>query len=101
VKPILIFKSRTILVLSYAFFWTAIITVLLLPLIAGCNDWERGTFQALAASQAVIGQAHTDYTARTIPQTHCANAFISNAVTADSAAVQAFKAKRKQGFSDA
>jgi hypothetical protein len=34
-----------------------------------CNDWERQTFQVLAASKAVIDQAQDDYETSALPRT--------------------------------
>ena len=34
---------------------------LILLMVTGCTDWERTTFQSLAASQAVINEAQADY----------------------------------------
>lgn len=56
---------------------------------AGCNDWERTTFQSVAASKAVIDQAQVDYEARTIPHTTCAYNLINKAKAAQTTAVDA------------
>jgi hypothetical protein len=66
----------------------AILTLLLLA-VTGCSDWERVTFQSLAASQAVIKQAQVDYEARTIPRTPAAFAAINQAKTLQTNAVEA------------
>lgn len=34
--------------------------------LAGCTNWERTTYDALSASQAVINQAQTDYDCHTL-----------------------------------
>lgn len=57
--------------------------------VTGCTNFERTTFDTLAASQAVINQSQTDYEAKTIPQTACAYAVINDAKAAQTAAVQA------------
>jgi hypothetical protein len=66
-----------------------ILVVSLLLLVAGCSNWERQTFQTLSASKAVLDQAQADYTTRTIPQTHCAEAIINDGKAAQTAAVDA------------
>lgn len=58
-------------------------------MLTGCTDFERTTFNTLAASQAVINQAENDYEAKTIPQTVCAYAVINDSKAAQTAAVQA------------
>jgi hypothetical protein len=64
-----------------------ILVLSLLLLVAGCSTWERSTFQTLSASKAVLDQAQADYTSRTIPRTHCAEAFINDGKAAQTAAV--------------
>jgi hypothetical protein len=64
---------------------------LLLGLIA-CNNWERSTYQSLAASKAVIDQAQEDYESNALPHTVAAYNAINTAKAAQSAAVQAFAA---------
>lgn len=46
---------------------TALCIVLLFA--AACSDWERSTFQSLAASKAVLDQAQTDYETGAIAKT--------------------------------
>lgn len=60
---------------------------LLLVLCAGCNTWERTTFQTLSSSKAVIDQAATDYQNRTIANTTCNFTTINNARAAQTTAV--------------
>lgn len=65
---------------------------LLIPLLliaAGCNSWERTTFQTLASTQAVLDTVHNDYENGTIPKTNCAYELINDAVAADTVAVNA------------
>jgi hypothetical protein len=56
-------------------------------LAAGCNDWERNTFNTLASSKAVIDGAQQDYEAKTIPQNGCSYKLINDAKAAQTAAV--------------
>ena len=63
---------------------------LALPLLFGCNSFERNTFNSLAASDAVIDQAQVDYTAGKIKQTSCTYAVINDAKAAQTTAVTAF-----------
>jgi hypothetical protein len=61
---------------------------LTLPLIlCGCTNFERDTFNSLAASKAVIDTAQADYTAKTIPETACTYAVINDAKAAQTVAV--------------
>lgn len=61
-----------------------------LGLLAGCTNWERATFQTLAASKAVIDQAQADYEAgKVIPHNEAAYTVINKAKAADSLAVTA------------
>ena len=61
---------------------------LALPLLlAGCTNFERDTFNALATSKGVIDQAQADYVAKTIPQTPCTYAVINDAKAAQTIAV--------------
>jgi hypothetical protein len=62
-------------------------TVLLAMLAAGCNSWERNTFNTLAASKAVLDTAQADYEAKTIPETKCAYAIINDGKAAQTVAV--------------
>jgi hypothetical protein len=57
--------------------------------LAGCNGFERATYQTLSASKAVVDQAQADYEARTIPKSPQAYAAINKAKDAQTAAVQA------------
>lgn len=62
----------------------------LLPAVAlaGCTNWERATFQTLAASQATINQAQTDYEAGSaIPHNQAAYTVITAAKLAHNTAV--------------
>ena len=65
-------------------------SVLLALCVVGCNDFERTSFQSLAASKAVIDQAQTDYEARVIPHNKCASAVINDAKAAQTVAVDSF-----------
>jgi len=62
---------------------------LVLILLAGCNSWERTTFNTLATSKAVLDTAQKDYEAGTIPQTKCAYALINDGKAAQTVAVNA------------
>lgn len=62
---------------------------LALPLMFGCTSFERDTFNTLAASQAVINQAQTDYTSGAIKETTCSFTLINDAKAAQTVAVQA------------
>jgi len=63
--------------------------VLILAFVAGCNSFERNTYNTLASSKAVIDGASTDYEQGKIPQTRCAYSIINNARAADVTAVNA------------
>jgi len=67
----------------------SLFTVLII-LLAGCNSWERTTFQTLSASKATLDNAHAQYEARAIPQTKCAYALINNGNAAQAVAVNGF-----------
>lgn len=71
-----LFRKSAVLVLSVA----ALLTT-------GCNNFERTTFQTLAASQPVIDKAQDDYEARKIPKTQCAFAVINDAKAVQTSAV--------------
>lgn len=58
--------------------------------VVGCTNWERTTYQTLAASQATINQAQTDYQSGTIKQTTAAYTAINTAKAAQTTAVNAF-----------
>jgi len=58
--------------------------------LAGCNDWERRTYQTLAASKAVIDQAQADYESGKIPHTEPVYAAVNKAKDAQKSAAQAF-----------
>ncbi len=60
--------------------------------LAACNSWDKQTYQALAASKAVIDKAAADYNAGTLPQTAAVRSLIARARTAQTAAVEAFQA---------
>ena len=61
--------------------------------LAGCTTWERTVYQTLAASQAVINQAQTDYVAGTaIPHTQAAWNVINTATNTQKTAVDSFVA---------
>lgn len=64
-----------------------IITLAACLLLAGCTNWERDTFNSLAASKAVIDTAQKDYTSGTIKETACTYAVINKAKTVQIAAV--------------
>lgn len=66
--------------------------------LVGCTSWERQSFQALSAAQAVLNQAQTDYTAGCpaavatdpcIPRSQTAFTVITKAKAADVLAVNA------------
>lgn len=59
--------------------------------LAGCTDFERKTYQTLAASKAVIDQAQDDYESGKIAKTQAAYNAINHAKDAQAAAVQSFK----------
>jgi hypothetical protein len=63
-----------------------ILGLAMVPL-AGCDSFERTTFNSLAASKAVIDTAQKDYTAGTIKQTTCTYAVINDAKAAQTVAV--------------
>ncbi len=63
--------------------------LVLLLLVAGCSSFERNAYNTLSASKAVIDQAQADYTTRTIPRTHCAEAIINDAKAGQTVAVNA------------
>ncbi len=74
------------------------IALLLGACIVGCTSWERQSFQALSAAQAVLNQAQTDYTAGCpaavptdpcIPRNQAAFTVITKAKAADVLAVNA------------
>lgn len=67
----------------------ALISLLAIGGLTGCNDFEKTTFQTLAASQALINGAYTAYEARTIPRTADTEAIIQKARAIDKAAVEA------------
>lgn len=68
---------------------------LALATMTGCNDWERTTFQTLAASQATLDQAQIDYEARTIPKTATTYEAITKAKAVQTLAVQGFATYEK------
>lgn len=57
-----------------------------------CNDFERSTYNSLAASKAVIDQAAADYNAGTIARSSANHDAIERARNVHDAAVQAFHA---------
>lgn len=59
----------------------------MLVCLAGCNDWERTTFQTLSSSKAVIDTAKTDYEAHTIPHNTCSYTLINDARAAQAVSV--------------
>lgn len=59
--------------------------------LAGCNDFERKTFQTLSASKALIDQAQIDYETGTLPHTRASYDAINKAKDAQIAAVRAFQ----------
>lgn len=67
----------------------ALIALLMVGGVTGCNEFERSTFQTLSASQALINGAEKTYEARTIPRTNAAYTAINQAKAAQTAAVQA------------
>jgi hypothetical protein len=71
------------------FFAYAAITLVLFATV-GCTNWERTTFQTLAASKATIDQAQVDYEAGTvIPHNLAAYQAINTAKQAQITAVNA------------
>ena len=71
----------------------AILTALaVLTLAVGCTNWEKTTYQTLAASQATINKAQTDYNAKVIPQTQAAHDVITKAAQAHNTVVTAMVA---------
>jgi hypothetical protein len=65
-------------------------TVLLAMLAAGCNSWERTTFQTLSASKATIDNAQAQYESKAIAQNQCSYAVINDAKAAQTVAVNGF-----------
>lgn len=74
------------------------IALLLGACLVGCTSWERQSFQALSAAQAVLNQAQADYTAGCpaavpadpcIPRSQAAFNVITKAKAADVLAVNA------------
>lgn len=74
------------------------IAILFGACIVGCTSWERQSFQALSAAQAVLNQAQADYTTGCpaavpadpcIPRNQTAFAVITKAKAADVLAVNA------------
>lgn len=66
---------------------------LLIPLLliaAGCNSWERTTFQTLSASKATIDNAQAQYEAKAIAQNACSYAIINDAKAGQTVAVNSF-----------
>jgi hypothetical protein len=59
--------------------------------LAGCDDFERKTFQTLSASRALIDQAQIDYETGTLPHTQASYDAINKAKDAQTAAVRAFQ----------
>jgi hypothetical protein len=55
--------------------------------LAGCTNWERDSYNALATSAAVITQAHTDYQSGAIKNTTAAYNAINAAEIAQNTAV--------------
>ena len=55
----------------------------------GCTNFERNTFNSLAASKAVIDTAQKDYTVGKIVETPCTYALINDAKAAQTTAVNA------------
>lgn len=62
----------------------------LLLIVAGCNNWERTTFQTLSASQATINNAQAQYESKAIAQTTCAYSIINDAKASQVIAVNGF-----------
>ncbi len=73
-----------------------IVSALLLAVLAltcvtvGCSNWERQTYNSLAASKAVIDQAAKDFNAGALPQSAQVKLAIENAQKVQAAAVNAF-----------
>jgi hypothetical protein len=66
----------------------SLLLVSTLVVCAGCTNWERQTFQTLAASKATIDQAQVDYEAgKLIPHNQLAYTTINSAKIAQAAAV--------------
>lgn len=72
---------------------SSLLAVALLSALAltACSNWDRTTYQTLAASKAVVDQASADYVAGHIPQTAQARQAIDAARQVQTAAVEAFK----------
>lgn len=64
--------------------------LLVLMLCAGCNTWERTTFQTLSASQATINNAQAQYEAKAIAQNQCSYSVINDAKASQVIAVNGF-----------
>jgi hypothetical protein len=69
-------------------------TVAIAILLAGfaCSNWERQTYQSLAASKAVVDQAQADYESGALPKTAVSFAAINEAKAGQVAAVQSLAA---------
>ncbi len=68
----------------------ALFAAVLALFIVGCTDWERTTFQTLAATQATLNQAQIDYeTGIAIPHSQIAYTVITKAKATDTLAVNA------------
>jgi hypothetical protein len=66
---------------------------LALMVMAGCSNWERSTYQSLAASQATINQVQADYeTGTAIAHNASAYKAINSAKAAQTLAVNTFVA---------
>lgn len=72
--------------------FAAIVSIALALGLSGCTNWERATYQTLAASQATINKAQADYEAKVFPQTTAAYSAINTAKNAQTTAVNAFVA---------
>ncbi|QEE30790.1 hypothetical protein FTW19_23990 [Terriglobus albidus] len=59
--------------------------------LAGCNDFERKTFQTLSASKTLIDKAQIDYETGTLPHTQASYDAINKAKDAQTAAVRGFQ----------
>lgn len=64
--------------------------ILLTLAVAGCNSWERTTFQTLSASKATIDNAQAQYESKAIAQTSCAYSIINDAKASQVIAVNGF-----------
>ncbi|MDP9267244.1 MAG: hypothetical protein M3P27_02830 [Acidobacteriota bacterium] len=62
----------------------------LVLLLAGCQSWEKATFQTLSGFKAAVDQAVADYNSGKIPRTKANAELIEKARSLDKTSVQAF-----------